>query len=141
MSVELIKEEKISRSENLIITMIDDEDVGHFIFQKVAQGIPGLQTAVFHNARTVIELIRQNKFNTDLILLDLNMPFMSGWDFLDALEPLNLGKPVFIITSSNDRHDVEKSKRYKSVKGFYSKPISQTSLQTIVDVALSGSVN
>jgi CheY-like chemotaxis protein len=141
MSVELIKEEKISRSENLIITMIDDEDVGHFIFQKVAQGIPGLQTAVFHNARTVIDLIRENKFSTDLILLDLNMPFMSGWDFLDALEPLNIDKPVFIITSSNDRHDVEKSKGYKSVKGFYSKPISQSSLQTIVNVALSGSVN
>jgi CheY-like chemotaxis protein len=141
MSVEFIKEEKVTRPGNLIITMIDDEEVGHFIFQKIARDIPGLETAVFQNARTVIELIKQNKFETDLILLDINMPFMSGWDFLEAFEPFGLQKPVFIISSSNDRGDIEKSKRYKSVKGFYSKPISHKHLQTIVDLVLSGSLN
>ena len=121
--------------------MIDDEEVGHFIFQKIARTIPGIETSVFQNAKTVIELIRENKFNTDLILLDINMPHMNGWDFLEAFEPFNLSKPVFIVSSSNDRNDVEKSKRYKSVKGFFSKPISQTNLQTMVDIVMSGSLN
>jgi CheY-like chemotaxis protein len=141
MSVESIQEKKIVKPEHLLVTMIDDEEVGHFIFQKLANGIPGVETAVFQNARTVIELIKQNKFKTDLILLDINMPHMNGWDFLEAFEPFNLRKPVFIVSSSNDRSDVEKSKRYKSVKGFFSKPISRTNLQTMVDLALSGSLN
>jgi CheY-like chemotaxis protein len=141
MSVEPIEEKKVVRPENLIVTMIDDEEVGHFIFQKLANGIPGIETAVFQNAKTVIELIRQDKFKTDLILLDINMPYMNGWDFLEAFEPFNLKKPVFIVSSSSARADIEKSKRYKSVKGFFSKPISRTNLQTMVDLLLSGSLN
>lgn len=140
MNVASITEKKVKPS-HLIITMIDDEEVGHFIFQKIARTIPGIETSVFQNAKTVIELIRENKFNTDLILLDINMPHMNGWDFLEAFEPFNLSKPVFIVSSSNDRNDVEKSKRYKSVKGFFSKPISQTNLQTMVDIVMSGSLN
>lgn len=140
MNVASITEKKVTPS-NLIITMIDDEEVGHFIFQKIAKTIPGIETSVFQNAKTVIELIREKKFKTDLILLDINMPHMNGWDFLEAFEPFNLCKPVFIVSSSNDRKDVEKSKHYKSVKGFFSKPISQTNLQTMVDIVLSGSLN
>lgn len=141
MSVESIEHKKVVRSENLIVTMIDDEEVGHFIFQKLAKGIPGIETAVFQNAKTVIELIRENKFKTDLILLDINMPHMNGWDFLEAFEPFNLKKPVFIVSSSSATSDLEKSKRYKSVKGFFSKPISRTNLQTMVDLLHSGSLN
>ncbi|RAW00888.1 response regulator [Pseudochryseolinea flava] len=125
-----------AKTTNLLVTMIDDEEVVHFIFQTIAKKIGGIDTAVYGDAMTVLKLIEENKFETDLILLDINMPYMSGWDFLDALEPMNLDTPIVIVSSSRDRKDVEKSKQYKAVKGFYAKPLSFHNLREIIDAAL-----
>jgi response regulator of citrate/malate metabolism len=129
------------KNNNLLVTMIDDEEVVHFIFQTIAKNISGVDTAVYGDAMTVLKLIQDNKFETDLILLDINMPYMNGWDFLDVFEPMNLEKPVVIVSSSRDKKDVEKSKQYKSVKGFYSKPLSFDNLREIIDSALLNNMN
>jgi response regulator of citrate/malate metabolism len=126
---------------NLLVTMIDDEEVVHFIFQAIAKTISGIDTAVYGDALTVLKLIEEDKFKTDLILLDINMPFMNGWDFLDVFEPMNLHKPVVIVSSSRDKKDIEKSKQYKSVKGFYSKPLSVNNLSEIIDTTLLHNMN
>ena len=61
----------------------------------------------------------------DLILLDLNMPFMDGWDFLNAYAGLAGAPkiPVFLLTSSIRPQDMERSRTYDSVKGYFSKPL------------------
>lgn len=72
------------------------------------------------------EALRSGGAIPDLILLDLDMPVMDGWEFLDALVDLSLAKQVcvFVLTSSIQPSDAEKAKRYKQVKGFFSKPLS-----------------
>lgn len=68
----------------------------------------------------------------DVILLDLNMPFMDGWQFLDKFDEVSnsLKKNIliFILSSSIDPHDYERSKKYASVKDFFSKPLSPAML-------------
>lgn len=64
----------------------------------------------------------------DVILLDLNMPVVDGWDFLEAFEIIkkDLKKTIriFIVSSSVDEKDIVRSKLFSSVKGFISKPLT-----------------
>ncbi len=64
----------------------------------------------------------------DVILLDLNMPVVDGWKFLDEFEKFRdtLIKKIriFIVSSSVDEKDISRSKSYTSVEGFISKPLS-----------------
>lgn len=63
----------------------------------------------------------------DLIMLDLDMPLMDGWEFLDALAELALLQPirVFVLTSSIYPDDLPKVLNYKGVRGFFPKPLKE----------------
>ena len=71
----------------------------------------------------------------DIILLDLDMPTLSGWNFLDSFNSIATleGSPtsVYIITSSIDPLDRQRSKLYSCVKGFYTKPTSPDVLKQL----------
>jgi len=84
-------------------------------------------------AITVIKkLIKENTL-PDIIFLDINMPIQDGWDFLNELDHvIEQNKiPVHILTSSIDPSDIEKSKNYKSVKSFISKPLTTKKIKEI----------
>lgn len=80
-------------------------------------------------------------FNTQsypkVILLDLNMPVMGGWEFLDNFTKKDLpvvfkNTKVFILSSSIDPLDIEKSKTYPIVIDFISKPITKEKLEKLM---------
>lgn len=71
-----------------------------------------------------------------LVLLDLNMPIMSGWEFLDEYSKNNFPElfpqTKFVILSSTiDPQDINKSKSYPFVMDFISKPITKEILETL----------
>jgi two-component system chemotaxis response regulator CheY len=63
-----------------------------------------------------------------VLFLDLNMPSMTGWDFLDAFKDLSKEVQkkfiIYILTSSVDERDKEKARTQPLVSGFYSKPLT-----------------
>jgi CheY-like chemotaxis protein len=73
----------------------------------------------------------------DLILLDLDMPVMDGWEFLEALTLLPIAEQtcVFILTSSIHPDDRKKAKCYTLVKGFFSKPLNDSSVAWMQQVS------
>lgn len=75
--------------------------------------------------------VNENSSIPDSILLDLDMPVMDGWEFLDAFVTLPIAKQVcvFILTSSIHPSDREKAKQYGVVKGFFSKPLDGSSVE------------
>lgn len=85
---------------------------------------------IFNNGHDALfklkALIESGKELPDLILLDLNMPIMDGWQFLDNFTQIKIEKKIiiYIVSSSIDPKDLEKSKMYASVSNFVVKPIS-----------------
>ena len=86
----------------------------------------------YTEAGKALEVLEENladsDFLPDVILLDLNMPVIDGWDFLESFENIrsSLAKEIkiFIVSSSVDEKDISRSQSYASVKGFISKPLS-----------------
>ena len=99
--------------------------------------------------RAFAELTRANKAGAtlpDLIVLDLDMPLMDGWGFLDAVAGLALPHPlrVFVLTSSIYVEDQEKALGYKIVQGFFTKPLKAAGvalMQDMLQVNWSGLAN
>ncbi|MCF2447680.1 response regulator [Dyadobacter sp. CY345] len=98
-------------------------------------------TLFFKNGQVALEYFMQNLTDLallpDVILLDLNMPVLDGWQFLDKYEPLidKLSKiiPVYIVSSSVDEDEYNKAKSFHTVKDFIVKPITVERLQQIAD--------
>jgi CheY-like chemotaxis protein len=71
----------------------------------------------------------------EVIFLDINMPVMNGWDFLNELqllqEKLTLNPLVYMLSSTVDPEDTKRSKMYNNVVGFISKPLTKNHLDNI----------
>jgi CheY-like chemotaxis protein len=94
---------------------------------------------VFNNGRDALDnlkaIIRANKKLPDVILLDLNMPVMDGWQFLDEFLREPTPKPIliYIVTSSIDPDDVNRAKIYDAVTNYIVKPITLETLKNILN--------
>ncbi len=84
--------------------------------------------------QTLNEAIDKGIDVPQMILLDINMPVMDAWDFLDKMNDvlMDAGVSVFILSSSINPEDMEKSKQYSSVLKYILKPLSLDKIGTIL---------
>lgn len=127
----------------LNVLVIDDDPINNFIFNKITRKVaPNASVAFCLNGEEAIDhlltIIRENdKPFPDLIFLDLAMPVMNGWEFLEEYQRLDLenivAAKIYITTSSIFEQDIERALNYAIVKDFISKPISLDRLEKILD--------
>lgn len=109
--------------------IVDDDSIIIFIQKKLVTrcGFPGAPETYLNGKEALDNLLATADENTDsLVLLDINMPVMSGWEFLDAIQDKPFAKRmrVAMVTSSVDASDKLKAKTYSQVIGFLEKPIN-----------------
>ncbi|MDF4203538.1 response regulator [Maribacter sp. SA7] len=123
---------------NYQILLIEDDPIFTFLLEKGIKhaDLKG-ETISFSNGKPAIEYLT-NEYSDQknyIIFLDLNMPVMNGWEFMDQLESFASTDNcmVFVLTSSAYRHDIEKLKKKALVADFVTKPITEFLLKGIKD--------
>lgn len=122
------------------VIVIDDDPLNNQIIEIALRRYTGfLNIKNFTQANDAYEFILSesvtNPINDVIILLDINMPLVTGWDFLDLFDQLDSSiksrYEIFILTSSIDFNDREKARDYKSIKEYIVKPINREKLNII----------
>lgn len=130
--------------KSLKIALVDDDKVFHFIINRSFVNLyPDCKILNFSNCADFLNFLKRNMGDTalipDVVLMDLNTPFMSGWEFLERYEILErdmLKRPdIYLISSSIDPGDVEKARQFNSVSRFYSKPLLADQITEIMEKA------
>jgi CheY-like chemotaxis protein len=123
---------------NLLV--IDDDDINIFIIKKIVEKADlNINMVSKGNGQQAIayikDLIANQEQFPNLMLIDINMPIMNGWEFIEAYQMLNVQQNVdmYILSSSVYENDIEKTKSYPLVKGFISKPLSIDRLKELVN--------
>lgn len=122
------------------VMLIDDNEIDNLINQKMIEASTITESIYTHTgAKSAIEFLRNmeqlevaDKVLPDVIFLDIDMPLMDGFQFLDEFEKLtNVAKKkckIVMLTSSINPQDFSRSKKYTNVKLYLNKPLSHESL-------------
>nr|WP_084406904.1 response regulator [Pedobacter panaciterrae] len=120
--------------------VIDDDDINIFIIKKVIEKT-GYEVDMISksNGQLAVDYLTSITNNVEIfphiILVDINMPVLNGWEFLEAYEKLNILQrkvDLYMLSSSVYEYDIEKAKSFKSVNGFISKPLTIDRLKELL---------
>jgi CheY-like chemotaxis protein len=124
-----------------IIWVIDDDAIYQRIINKLIQksGVFSALSSFTNGKEAIVALnnsLENNDSIPDIILLDINMPVMDGWEFMEEIKRIKskISKKIiiYIVSSSIAIEDKNKSKTFTDIIGYIPKPISVADLLSIV---------
>ncbi|WP_394342345.1 response regulator [Sediminitomix flava] len=125
------------------ILLVDDREVDNYINTLICQDT-GLVEIIdsCKNGKDAIDYLStkgddDNYPKPDIIFLDINMPIMNGWEFLEAYDQLDKdkqgGKVIIMLTTSLNPDDIARAKQYTSLDEFRSKPMTKEMFIDIIE--------
>ncbi|MBS1501961.1 MAG: response regulator [Bacteroidetes bacterium] len=123
------------------LLFIGDNRLDYFILKRILRRYDlAYEVSCTSDEQEVIGLLQQNEPDKhrlpDIIISDISMPGIDGWGFLEQLQALHtsLAQPVgvYILSSSIDPRDIQRSKLFPCVKSFIFKPITKEVLERLV---------
>ena len=114
------------------IVLLDDDPITNKLHHMIiTKHNKNRKVVPFDNPNLALEYLRNHQ--PDLILLDLNMPEIDGWKFLDLLKEYKINVDVVIISSTIDAADSNRAYSYPSVKDFLMKPLTYDKIKHLID--------
>jgi CheY-like chemotaxis protein len=115
------------------LCFVDNDEVYLFLIKKMIEKKYNAGNVLeFFNGLEAIEFIKENIEDThllpDIIFLDINMPVMDGWEFIESFKRIKneIRKPVtiYMVSSSVDDADIDRAKNIKEISEFICKPMT-----------------
>lgn len=121
------------------VILVDDSDADNFLHRLIIEE-SGVARSVhdFLKGEDALEFLRKKESDPELptlLLLDINMPTMSGWEFLEAYEDIKAPKDIVVVmlTTSLNPDDRERAEKIETVRAFINKPLDGDVLQDLQD--------
>lgn len=113
------------------IIVLDDDKIQHILFRKKAERM-GIELSMlfFESAEQVLDYLIAD--SADVVVSDLNLGMMDGWELLEELTRFNFAGKVFLLTGSVSRADRDRATANSLVEGYFEKPISEEALRQIL---------
>ncbi|NNC96085.1 MAG: response regulator [Chitinophagales bacterium] len=132
------------------ILLVDDNEADNFFHElvikeldctrKVVSKVVGMSGIEYLKDISSVDYVRP-----ELIFLDINMPAMNAWEFMDAFKDipgeLTKGIEVVILTTSLNPDDEQKAQSYPEISGFKIKPLTNEMLCEIVERKVAASIH
>lgn len=124
------------------VCLIDDDNIYQFTARKILEstGLTG-EIQSFYNGKEAINYFKdkqnlRSEILPDIIFLDINMPVMNGWEFLEEYQTVHSSFPkniiLYVVSSSIDDYDIRKSREYDLVSDYIIKPINRDTYKDLI---------
>ena len=119
--------------------IVDDDPINNIICKMMMEStLGGLEVKTFEVPEEGLAFIQTeciNSLEPIILFLDINMPTLTGWEFMEQYEKfteeIKSQIRIYIVSSSLDPYDIDKAERNKYIKGFISKPLKREMILSI----------
>ena len=115
------------------VLLVDDSEADQYLTQIVVQDYnPNIEFLVASDGREALDMLAAMDAYPDLVLLDINMPGLNGYNFLDEYSQLdNQSAIVVMLSSSSQTSDKERCLSYECVVDYFIKPLTKEDLERL----------
>jgi len=118
--------------QNLVMLVDDDPMSNTYSTLVVKKQNPNTEVLTFNSGTSALKYLKDGSNPKPvIILLDLNMPVMNGWDFMEEYEKLDLDIEVVVVTSSNDYEDRNRTRSFHRIIDYFVKPITVDNIRRL----------
>lgn len=122
--------------------IIDDDQIYQLVMKRAMEQSGMIKDVLqFYDGEEALNYFKEKQQDPgslpELILLDINMPYMDGWQFLDEFIKIpfkaDYKRIIYIVTSSSTTEDLNKAKEYEVVSGYHVKPITKDMFEQMME--------
>ncbi|WP_302884470.1 response regulator [Wenyingzhuangia gilva] len=116
--------------------LIDDDNISNFINERMIRiEYPDAEVVPYTNPIKGLEFISTHLTKKYFLFLDINMPEMTGWEFIEQINQADINVKenlqIYMLSSSVEPSDLERVKNYDNIVGFIEKPLNSKFLVSL----------